>query len=85
MKIFIFAAWQGGIKIDNKTKHKLYLEISKYSLDVSKLIVGGVILSGIMRLSIDKNALIVFGVIAALLSGLFGLLMFVLGNKNNKK
>lgn len=74
-----------GIKIDNKTKHKLYLEISKYSLDVSKLIVGGVILSGIMGLSIDKNALIVFGVIAALLSGLFGLLMFVLGNKNNKK
>lgn len=73
------------IKIDNKTKHKLYLEISKYSLDVSKLIVGGVILSGIMGLSIDKNALIVFGVIAALLSGLFGLLMFVLGNKNNKK
>lgn len=85
MKIFIFAAWQGSIKIDNKTKHKLYLEISKYSLDVSKLIVGGVILSGIMGLSIDKNALIVFGVIAALLSGLFGLLMFVLGNKNNKK
>lgn len=73
------------IKIDDKTRRKLYLEISKYSLDVSKLIVGGVILSGIMGLSIDKDALIFFGVIAALLSALFGLVMFVLGNKNNKK
>ena len=67
--------------LDRNTRLKLYLEASKYSLDVSKLIFGGIILSGIMGLKIDEANLIMFGVIAALLTAFFGMVMFILGNK----
>ena len=67
--------------LDRNTRSKLYLEASKYSLDVSKLIFGGIILSGIMGLKIDEANLIVFGLIAALLTAFFGMVMFILGNK----
>jgi len=64
-----------------KTLSRLYLEASKYSLDLSKLIFGGVILSGIMGMQIEKTYLLIMGLAAVMLTMLFGFFMFLLGNK----
>jgi hypothetical protein len=45
------------IKIDNSTKRELYDKFSDYTLDLSKLVFGGVILAGIMGLSVNPNIL----------------------------
>ena len=64
-----------------ETLSRLYLEASKYSLDLSKLIFGGVILSGIMGMQIEKTYLLIMGLTAVMLTMLFGFFMFLLGNK----
>ena len=64
-----------------ETLSKLYLETSRYSLDLSKLIFGGIILSGIMGMQIEKAYLLIVGLIAVILTALFGFIMFLLANK----
>lgn len=64
-----------------ETLSKLYLEASRYSLDLSKLIFGGIILSGIMGMQIEKTYLLIVGLIAVILTALFGFIMFLLANK----
>ena len=64
-----------------ETLSKLYLEASRYSLDLSKLIFGGIILSGIMGMQIEKAYLLLVGLIAVILTALFGFIMFLLANK----
>ena len=64
-----------------ETLSKLYLEASRYSLDLSKLIFGGIILSGIMGMEIEKAYLLIVGLIAVILTALFGFIMFLLANK----
>ena len=64
-----------------ETLSRLYLETSKYSLDLSKLIFRGVVLSGIMGLQIEKTYLLIMGLAAVMLTMLFGFFMFLLGNK----
>ena len=64
-----------------ETLSKLYLEASRYSLDLSKLIFGGIILSGIMGIQIEKAYLLIVGLIAVILTALFGFIMFLLANK----
>lgn len=64
-----------------ETLSKLYLEASRYNLDLSKLIFGGIILSGIMGMQIEKAYLLIVGLIAVILTALFGFIMFLLANK----
>lgn len=64
-----------------ETLSKHYLEASRYSLDLSKLIFGGIILSGIMGMQIEKAYLLIVGLIAVILTALFGFIMFLLANK----
>ena len=64
-----------------ETLSKLYLEASRYSLDLSRLIFGGIILSGIMGMQIEKAYLLIVGLIAVILTALFGFIMFLLANK----
>ncbi|WP_018911448.1 DUF6722 family protein [Prevotella veroralis] len=64
-----------------ETLSKLYLEASRYSLDLSKLIFGGIILSGFMGMQIEKAYLLIVGLIAVILTALFGFIMFLLANK----
>ena len=64
-----------------ETLSKLYLEASRYSLDLSKLIFGGIILSGIMGMQIEKAYLLIVGLIAVILTALFEFIMFLLANK----
>ena len=67
--------------VRKETLSKLYLEASRYSLDLSKLIFGGIILSGIMGMQIEKAYLLIVGLIAVILTALFGFIMFLLANK----
>jgi len=46
-----------------------------------KLIFGGIILSGIMGMQIEKAYLLIVGLIAVILTALFGFIMFLLANK----
>ena len=68
--------------LNNNSLQKLYQEASKYCLDVSKLIFGGIVISGIMGLSIETASLIWIGLVAVVLTALLGLILFILGHKN---
>jgi hypothetical protein len=68
-------------KKSKKNKAKLYLEVSKYLLDVSKLIFGGIVLAGIFELGFDKIWLLIFGLLAVILTAALGIAIFILGQK----
>ncbi|MBP3845438.1 MAG: ABC transporter permease [Prevotella sp.] len=72
------------LKITNTTRQKLFLEISKYSLDMSKLVFGGIVLAGIMGLSLDKTLLFGVGMLAVIMLAIFGFVFFIVGNQKLK-
>lgn len=53
--------------------------ISKYLVDLSKLIFGGIILTGIIGLQIDANRLIWLGAIAVLFTAMLGGIFYIIG------
>ena len=69
------------ITADKQTMTEFFLEASKYSLDVSKLIIGGVILSGLMGLGYNKLTMVIAGGLAALLTLILGLSFFFVAHK----
>lgn len=70
------------IRLDEGLKRKLCLEVSKYALDLSKLIFGGVILTGIVNMSTDVSRLVAVGVLAVAITAVVGLALFIIGNHN---
>ena len=50
-------------------------ELGKYLLDVSKLILGGVVLSSVLQISFNKLAVILAGVVASATLLILGLLI----------
>lgn len=69
------------MKLNNATRKKVYLEVSKYALDLSKLVFGGVILAGIMDLGVNRSLLLAFGFVFVGLFAAVGFFFFLLGNK----
>lgn len=67
-----------GIRIDQKTKSDLYDKFSSYALDLSKLVFGGVILAGIMGMSVNTNLLFVTGGFSVIVLTLLGFMLIVL-------
>lgn len=66
----------------NKSNNSvLYGEIGKYSLDISKLVFGGIILAGIMKLDINRVLLFVLGGTVVLLLAIAGFAFIVLSNR----
>ena len=67
----------------NTTRKAIFAEMSKYCLDLSKLVVGGVILTAIMDLGVNQGSLILMGLFAVTMFMVIGLLMMYLTvNKN---
>lgn len=66
--------------MDNETKRESYKEAGKYCLDLSKLVLGGVIIAGIMRFDVDNTPLFLFGGLAVFLSAFVGFLFIRLSN-----
>lgn len=50
-------------------------EFGKYLIDVSKLVLGGVVLSSVLEMSINKLTVIVAGIIAAVIFLILGLII----------
>jgi membrane protein DedA with SNARE-associated domain len=50
-------------------------ELGKYLIDVSKLLLGGVVLSSVLEMSINKLTVIIAGIIAAIGFLIFGLII----------
>lgn len=71
-----------GMENKKTQKELMFAEIGKYCLDISKLVFGGVILAGIMKLYVNLLALIIVGVIAVILLTILGL--WCIYESNNK-
>lgn len=56
-------------------------EIGKYLLDISKLIIGGVVITAALDIVSDKTVLIYMAVIIALAFGVCGIILFIYNNK----
>lgn len=69
----------------NKSNNSvLYGEIGKYSLDISKLVFGGIILAVIMKLDINRVLLFVLGGTVVLLLAIAGFAFIVLSNRKKQ-
>ena len=71
------------MKLDIEQKSTLYEEGYKFCFDVIKLIIGGVILTGIMQDSIDRTSLYGWGLFFIFLLGVLGVYLII--KAKNKK
>jgi hypothetical protein len=72
------------IRIDNNTRRDLYDKFSDYSLDLSKLVFGGVILAGIMDLSVNTNILFGLGAASVIILTLLGFVFIILKHNSRR-
>jgi len=71
-------------KIDSNTKRELYDKFSDYTLDLSKLVFGGVILAGIMGLSVNPNILFGLGTVSVIILTILGFTFIVLKHNSRR-
>ncbi|WP_455637764.1 DUF6722 family protein [Parabacteroides sp.] len=67
--------------ISSKTRKAVYLEASKYISDLTKLIFGGVILTNILNLNIDKAITFTIGLLAVIIFICLSLILFLKGKE----
>lgn len=68
---------------DERVKKTMFAEMSKYCLDLSKLVFGGAILTAIMDLDVSKSHLILMGILAVVIFASVGALgVYLTINKN---
>ncbi|OUO52249.1 hypothetical protein B5F78_12545 [Bacteroides sp. An279] len=60
-------------------------ELGKYCIDISKLVFGGVVLAGIMKLDVNRALLFGLGTVVVLLTVAAGLICILLANSNKEK
>ena len=72
------------LRIDNNTRPDLYDKFSDYTLDLSKLVFGGVILAGIMGLSVNPNILFGLGAVSVIILTLVGFVFIILKHNNRR-
>lgn len=72
------------IRIDSSTKRDLYDKFSDYALDLSKLIFGGVILAGIMGLSVNTTILFIIGAISVIILSLVAFIFIILKHNSRR-
>lgn len=73
----------GENKLSKANKRKIYLKASDFLLDLAKLVFGGIILTGIVDIEINKAYLFVFGMAVVIVMCILGYLMLVRGIKTN--
>lgn len=69
--------------LSKANKRKIYLKASDFFLDLAKLVFGGIILTGIVGMDIDKTYLFIVGGIVVILLSFWGYIMFIRGIKTN--
>lgn len=55
----------------------LYGELGKYLIDISKLVFGGIILAGIMRVEVDQTLLFILGGVWVITFSISGVILTV--------
>lgn len=70
------------IRFNSAVKKRTILKASDYCLDISKLILAGVVLGGVVDLDINKTYLLFAGTTVVVMFGLAGFLLYILGNQN---
>ena len=70
------------IRFNSAIKKRTILKASDYCLDISKLILAGVVLGGVVDLNINKSYLLIAGTIVVVIFGLAGFFLYILGNQN---
>jgi hypothetical protein len=85
-RLLIFAAKKQRIMADKQNlsranKRKVYLKASDFFLDLAKLVFGGIILTGIVGMDVNKAWLFIVGGIVVVLLALWGYIMFIRGIK----
>ena len=73
-----------GIRIDSNTRRDLFDKFADYALDLSKLVFGGVILAGIMGMSVNTNLLFGLGAISVVILSLLAFVLIVLKHNNRR-
>lgn len=68
-------------QISLKTRKAFYLEVSKYFMDLTKLIFGGIILTNILSFNINKTAIFVLGILAISIFIGLSLIFFLKGKE----
>ena len=76
--LFYYICDMGNGKV---LKEVMFAEVGKYCLDISKLVFGGVILAGIMKLYVNLLALIIVGVVVVIVLTVLGLWCIYESNK----
>jgi hypothetical protein len=69
--------------MEKESKHILFSEIGKYCTDISKLVFGGVILAGIMKLDVNRVLLFGMGFAVVLIMVIAGISFTILSNKKS--
>ena len=67
---------------DKPIKSAIFAELSKYCLDLSKLVFGGVILTTVMDSDLNRTFLILAGTFAVMIFILIGVLVMYLTTNN---
>lgn len=70
------------IRFNSTIKKRTLLKASDYSLDISKLILAGVVLAGVVDMDTDKTILLLAGSFAVVGIGLLGFFFYILGNQS---
>lgn len=69
------------IKINVKVKRALYLKACDYCLDLSKIVMGGVVLASVMSMDIDKVFVLGLGVAATIILAVMGFFFYIVGHQ----
>ncbi len=69
--------------LSKDAQRKVYIKTSDFFLDLAKLVFGGVILTGIMGLDVNKILLFVVGGVVTALLAFFGYTFFIRGIRKN--
>lgn len=72
------------IRIDNNTRRDLYDKFSDYTLDLSKLVFGGVILAGIMDMKLNTGMLFGLGALFVVILTLLGYTFIILKHNSRR-
>ena len=70
------------IRYSSTIKKRTILKASDYCLDISKLILAGVVLAGVVDMDFNKVVLSLVGLLIVFVFGVAGFFLYILGNQS---
>ena len=69
------------LRFNSAIKKRTILKASDYCLDISKLILGGVVLAAVIDMGINEGALFLIGLVIVVSFAAIGFFLYILGNQ----